>query len=219
VPGYAGVEELQAHAVDILNELIRAAIDAGADSIQLDFPPYAMLLDEGARGGLVANGADPDALLERSLWADRYVLEGMPDNVTSGLHLCRANNRSSWLFEGSLDPIAESLFALPYQRFEIEWDDEERDGGVAALAKVPADRAVVLGIVDSKSGAIETEDGLLRKIEAACGFIDVDQLALSPQRGFASSHEGNLLSEDAQWRKLELVGRVAGRVWKNVDLI
>jgi 5-methyltetrahydropteroyltriglutamate--homocysteine methyltransferase len=213
VPGYDSLEELQVHALDILKELIRDAIDAGAESIQLDFPPYVMLLDEGARGSLVASGVDPDALLERSLWADRYVLEDLPENVTYGLHLCRGNNQSSWLFEGALDPIAEPFFALPYDRFLIEWDDEERDGGFGALAKVPADRVVVLGIVDSKSDKMETEDGLRRKIEAASAFIGVDQLALSPQCGFASSHEGNVLSEDAQWRKLELIGNVARQVW------
>jgi 5-methyltetrahydropteroyltriglutamate--homocysteine methyltransferase len=213
VPGYDSIEELQVHALDILKELIRDAIDAGAESIQLDFPPYVMLLDEGARGNLIASGIDPDALLERSLWADRYVREGLPDNVTYGLHLCRGNNQSSWLFEGALDPIAEPFFALPYDRFLIEWDDEERDGGFGALAKVPADRVVVLGIVDSKSDMMETEDGLRRKIDAASAFIDVGQLALSPQCGFASSHEGNLLSEDAQWSKLELIGNVAEHVW------
>ncbi len=213
VPGYDSVEELQTHALDILKELIRDAIDAGADTIQLDFPPYVMLVDEGARAGLVANGIDADELLERSLWADRFVVEGLPEDVTYGLHLCRGNNRSSWLFEGPLDPIAEPLFSLPYDRFLIEWDDDERDGGFTALDKVPAGPVVVLGIVDSKSGDLESEDELLRKIDAASAFLDVGQLALSPQCGFASSHEGNLLSEEEQWRKLELVGRVARRVW------
>lgn len=213
VEGYDSIEELQTHSLDILKELIRDAIDAGATHIQLDFPSYVLIIDENAKASLTSSGVDTDALLERCLWADRYVLEGLPEHVTYGLHLCRGNNRSSWMFEGSLDPIAEQFFALPYDRFLVEWDDDERDGGFGSLSKVPDGPVVVLGIVDSKRDEIETADGLVAKIEQASEFIDLSQLALSPQCGFASSHEGNLLSEDAQWRKLELVGEVADRVW------
>jgi 5-methyltetrahydropteroyltriglutamate--homocysteine methyltransferase len=213
IEGYDSVEELQQHSIEILKELIKDAVDAGATHIQLDFPPYVLLIDDNAKAGLVAAGLDIDAFMERCLWADRYVLDGLPSHVTYGLHLCRGNNRSSWMFEGSIDPIAEQLFSLPYDRFLIEWDDDERDGGFGALSKVPEGPVVVLGLVDSKRDEMETADELLGKIDKASEFLDVSQLALSPQCGFASSHEGNLLSEESQWRKLELVGEVADRVW------
>ena len=213
IEGYDSVEELQQHSIDILKELISDAIDAGATHIQLDFPPYVLLIDDNAKANLVAGGLDVEAFMERCLWADRYVLEGLPDHVTYGLHLCRGNNRSSWMFEGPIDPVAEQLFSLPYDRFLIEWDHEERDGGFGALSKVPSGPVVVLGLVDSKRDDMEAAEDLVAKIGQASEFIDLSQLALSPQCGFASSHEGNLLSEASQWRKLELVGEVADRVW------
>ena len=172
-----------------------------------------LLIDPGARANLEASGVDTERLLERCLWADRYVTESLPDHVRTGLHLCRGNNRSSWMFEGSIDAIAEEFFALPYDAFLIEWDDAHRDGGFGALRHLPDARTAVLGIVNSKVGALEDEDALVARIHEAAQHVRIDQLALSPQCGFASSHEGNLLTEDEQWRKLELVGRAADRVW------
>jgi 5-methyltetrahydropteroyltriglutamate--homocysteine methyltransferase len=211
--GYDSEEELQQHALDILRELIADAVEAGATYIQLDFPSYVLLIDPGARANLEASGVDTERLLQRCLWADRYVTEGLPDHVRTGLHLCRGNNRSSWMFEGELDPVAEQLFALPYSAFLIEWDDAQRDGGFGALRHLPEGRTAVLGVVNSKAGTLEDEDALLARIDDAAQHTGIDQLALSPQCGFASSHEGNLLTEDEQWRKLDLVGRVADRVW------
>ncbi len=213
VQGYDSEQEMQAHALDILRDLIADAITSGARYVQLDFPSYVLLIDDNARRGLQDAGVDTDALLERCLWADRYVREGLPDDVTYGLHLCRGNNQSSWMFEGPLDPVAEAFFDLPYDAFLVEWDDAERNGGFACLRHVPEGKRVVVGAVSSKQPALEDEDLLVARLHQAAEHVSLDRLALSPQCGFASSHEGNLLSEDDQWRKLELVGRVADRVW------
>lgn len=210
---YATEEEQQTHALDILRELILDAIDAGARYVQLDFPSYVLLTDPGARRSLEESGTDTQALLQRCLWADRYVLHGLPSEVELGLHVCRGNNQSSWMFEGALDPVAEQLFELPYDAFLIEWDDQERCGDFSALRYVPAGKRVVLGVVGTKHPALESADDLVRTIEEASLHLPVEQLAVSPQCGFASSHEGNLLTENDQWRKLELIGAVADRVW------
>ena len=172
-----------------------------------------LLIDDNARQSLQDAGVDTDALLERCLWADRYVRDHLPDDVTYGLHLCRGNNRSSWMFEGPLDPVAEGFFDLPYDAFLLEWDDTERDGGFSCLRHVPEGKRVVVGAVSSKRPELEDEDQLVARLHQAAEHVPLDRLAISPQCGFASSYEGNLLSEDDQWRKLELVGRVADRVW------
>ena len=213
LPGYGSEQEMQIHALDIQRELIRDAITAGASYIQLDFPSYVLLIDPSARRSLQESGIDTDALLERCLWADRYVVEGLPDHVSYGLHLCRGNNRSSWMFEGSLDPIAERFFDLPYDAFLIEWDDEQRAGDFSSLRHVPADKRVVIGAISSKHPDLEDEDAIVGRIARAAEHVPLDRLGISPQCGFASSSEGNLLSEAEQWRKLELVGRVADRIW------
>lgn len=213
IAGYRDDEEFQTHVLEILRELIRDAIDAGARYIQLDFPPYVFLVDQNARASLENSGLDTAAFLERCLWADRFVVDGMPKGITFGLHLCRGNYRSSWQFEGAIDPIAEQLFALPYDTFLVEWDDQKRDGDFSALRYLPRGPIAVVGAVTTKTNEMETEAQLLRTIEQAAEHVDVDQLALSPQCGFASARDGNLIDEDHQWRKLELVARVADQVW------
>jgi 5-methyltetrahydropteroyltriglutamate--homocysteine methyltransferase len=213
VAGYESVEEMQQHALDILRELIADAIAAGARYVQLDFPSYVLLMDPNAKRSLQEGGVDTDALLERCLWADRYVIEGLPADVTYGLHLCRGNNQSSWMFEGPLDPVAEPFFELPYDTFLIEWDDTDREGGFGPLRHVGPGKRVIVGAVNTKQSALEDEDEMVRRIEQAAELLAIDQLGISPQCGFASSHEGNRLDDDDQWRKLELVGRVADRLW------
>lgn len=214
VPGYASEEELQEHAVGVLRELIVEAIAAGARYVQLDYPSYVFLIDEGARERARSQGVDLERLMDRCVWADRAVLEGLPAGVRYGLHLCRGNHASSWRFAGSLEPVAERMFnELPYDTFLVEWDDLERAGDFSPLRHAPKDVVVALGAVSTKVGALESEEEIVRRVEDAARHLDLDQLALSPQCGFASTLEGNRLSEDEQWRKLELVGRVADRLW------
>ncbi|MGH2851825.1 MAG: hypothetical protein ACRDLP_14560 [Solirubrobacteraceae bacterium] len=211
---YASPEEMHEDALAILHELIADAIAAGAGYVQLDFPRYVHLLDEAPRQALARAGVDADEFLERCIDADRRVIDGFPLEVTFGLHLCRGNFRSPWLFGGSLEPVAERIFnELPYDVFLIEWEDVEREGDYSPLRHVPPGPIVALGAVSSKVGALESEPAVVAALEQAARHLDIDQLAISTQCGFASEAQRNRLSEDEQWRKLELVGAVAARVW------
>ena len=157
-------------------------------------------------------GEDPDTNLERSIRADNAVIDGFP-GVTFGVHICRGNQASTWHREGHYDAIAERLFnGLKHDRFLLEYDTE-RAGSFEPLRFVPKGRVAVLGLVSSKIGTVESADDVLRRVQEASRFIATDQLALSAQCGFASDVGGNLLTEDEQWRKLELVRDVARRVW------
>jgi 5-methyltetrahydropteroyltriglutamate--homocysteine methyltransferase len=213
---YASHDELLEATLAIQRELIAEAIGAGARYVQLDFPSYVMLVDEGAREhALVRRGVDPDAFLAKALELDRRVIEGFPTDVTFAMHICRGNYRSMWIYEGSLEQVADAIFnELPYDVFLVEWDDREREGDYAPLRHLPrAGPVAVLGLVSSKHPRVETREALLRELESAARHADVSQLALSPQCGFASVAEGNELSPDAQWAKLEVVARVADEVW------
>jgi 5-methyltetrahydropteroyltriglutamate--homocysteine methyltransferase len=216
---YEGVDAFVDAAVAIERELVADAIEAGAVYIQFDFPLYVYLVDPAWISRFEAAGHDVDALIERALAADAAVLEGIPDDVTVGLHICRGNFRSSWMCEGSLEPVAERVFGdLPYDSFLVEWDDEGRDGGFAPVRHLRNGSVMVMGLISSKTPAIEDEDDLVRRMEEAAGYAGgMDRLAISPQCGFASVMVGNETNEDAQWRKLELVGKVADRVWGTGD--
>lgn len=210
---YESPDELCAAMLAIQRELIADAIAAGARYIQLDFPRYVNLLSEGPREALRRDGVDPDEFLERALAADRDVIAGFPAEVRFGMHVCRGNWRSQWMFEGSLEPVAERLFQLPYDAFLLEWEDPRREGDYSPLRHLPPGPIAVLGAVSSKCSTLEDEDDVVRALDEASRYVDIDQLAISTQCGFASEAHGNLLTEDDQWRKLELVARVAERVW------
>jgi 5-methyltetrahydropteroyltriglutamate--homocysteine methyltransferase len=115
--------------------------------------------------------------------------------------------------QGSLEPVAERMFELPYDSFLVEWEDRDREGGFEPIRHVPKDKIVVMGIVSSKSPAIQTSDELVRQMEEAAGFLDVSQLAISPQCGFASVADGNDIDEETQWRKLEEMVAARHRIW------
>ena len=217
VPGvtdqhYGSFEELAMHLGQILREQIDATIEAGATYVQLDYPAYPLLLDPTFEQMF---GADAlDQALQGSLMADRMIVQGIPDHVTTGLHLCRGNFRGMWMADAKLDPIADQLFSLPYDNFLVEWDDTSRMGDYSALRGLPnGDAVVAMGLVSTKTGTLEDDDELVRHIEQAARYADIEQLALCPQCGFASEAAGNPLTEDEQWAKLELVRRVADRVW------
>ncbi len=212
---YGSVGEFVDAAVAIERRLVADAIDAGARYVQFDFPLYPYLVDPDWVGRFEAAGHDGQALLETALAADLAVLEGIPDGVTVGLHICRGNFRSSWMCEGSLEPVAERVFGeLPYDTFLVEWDDEGRDGGYAPVRHLRSGSVIVMGLISSKTPVLEDEDDLVRRMEEAAALAGgMDRLAISPQCGFASVMLGNETNEDAQWRKLEMVGRVADRLW------
>ena len=159
-----------------------------------------------------ARGEDPVANFKRSLKADNDLISGFGD-VTFAIHLCRGNQRSMWHREGAYDAIAEMLFnELNHDRFLLEYDSP-RAGSFAPLRFVPKGKTVVLGLVSTKVAQLETIDDLKRRIDEAGRYVALEQLALSPQCGFASEFVGNLLSEDDQKRKLELVVETARQVW------
>jgi 5-methyltetrahydropteroyltriglutamate--homocysteine methyltransferase len=213
--GYGSLEEYVAHAVEIERGLVADAIEAGARYVQFDFPVYPYLVDPTWVERFQAHGHDVDALVDVALATDAAMLEGIPDHVTTALHICRGNYRSSWMCEGSLEPVAERVFGeLPYDAFLVEWDDLGRDGGYEPVRFLREGSVMVMGIVSSKSPQLEDEDDLLRRMGEAAGFAGgMERLAISPQCGFASVMVGNEIDEDHQWRKLDLVARVAGRLW------
>jgi 5-methyltetrahydropteroyltriglutamate--homocysteine methyltransferase len=134
--------------------------------------------------------------------------------VTYALHICRGNWQSRWLAEGSLEPLAERIFDLPYDYFSMEWEDTDREGDYSPLRHVPKGPIVAMGIMSSKRTRVESEDELIQHMEEASRFLGMDQLAISPQCGFSTSAVlGNKTDEDVQWRKLEVLGRVADRLW------
>ena len=208
---------------DLLREIagfIRAEIadllDAGVDYIQIDAPRYSYYVDPQWRQHLRDLGEDPDRMFEEAIAADNFCLAGAqrPD-TTIALHICRGNNQSKWYAQGGYEAIAERLFgSLAVDRFLLEYDTE-RAGTFEPLRFMPADKMVVLGLISSKDPTLESRDYLLERIEEASAHVPVENLALSPQCGFASTAAGNLLTEDDQWRKLELAAQTAEEVWSD----
>ncbi|HEY6567387.1 MAG TPA: 5-methyltetrahydropteroyltriglutamate--homocysteine S-methyltransferase [Actinomycetota bacterium] len=213
--GYGSLAEFVAHAIEIERGLVADAVAAGARYVQFDFPLYPYLVDPAWIERFHEAGVDVGDVLDAAIAADLAVLEGIPDEVTTGLHICRGNYRSSWMCEGSLEPVAERVFGeLAYDSFLVEWDDEGRDGGFGSLRHLREGSTMVMGILNSKTPQLEDEDDLVRRMEEAASYSGgMDRLAISPQCGFASVMVGNDTNEDAQWRKLELVGTVADRLW------
>ena len=211
---YASRQELTDHAISIQRRLVRDAVEAGAGYVQFDFPIYPFLADERWRRQMVAAGFDLGQVMEEAIAADKAVLEGIPDHVTKALHICRGNYRSRYLCEGSLEPVAERIFnELDYDVFLVEWDDQGRMGDFSPIRFVPPGKILVLGIVSTKTPGTQGDAELLGQMDEATRFLGLDQLAVSPQCGFASVMEGNEITEETQWAKLASVGRVAERLW------
>ncbi|ODU03886.1 MAG: hypothetical protein ABS81_12470 [Pseudonocardia sp. SCN 72-86] len=210
---YADREEFLEHLHEIQRGLMTDVINAGIENIQLDWPPYVIACDDSWTDRLASWGIDRDDMVRRCLDADRRILQDVPDGVTTGLHLCRGNHKSRWIWQGSLEPVAEELFQLPYDRFLVEWDDTNRQGDFSILRHVPKGPVVVMGLLSSKDPRVESEGVLLRRMDEAAKYLDMDQLAISTQCGFSSTADGNRVPEDAQWQKLEMVARVASKIW------
>jgi 5-methyltetrahydropteroyltriglutamate--homocysteine methyltransferase len=211
---YGSHRELLEHVVSIEKRLIADAVAAGCRYIQLDFPVYPFLCDPDWRARMERHGYDWKETLELAAWADREVVADLPDHVRTGMHVCRGNNQGRYVAEGALDPVAEAMFSLPYDSFLIEWEDPTRMGDLSTLRLVPGgDSVVVLGLVSSKVASLETEEALLSRLDEAASYLDPSRLALSPQCGFASTLKGNAVTEEEQWRKLELVVKTARRFW------
>jgi len=201
----------------LLGEEVQGSIDAGTSYVQLDGPSYLThLMDERRREQLRGMGADPDEILEEVIAGDNALIGGLKRHADAviGIHFCRGNNRSSWSAEGSYEVIAEKTFgSLIADRFLMEYDSE-RAGGFEPLRFVPKGKTVVLGLITTKFAALESEDLLCRRIEEAAKYVPLENLAVSTQCGFASTLLGNLISWDDMRRKLELVVRIARRMWR-----
>jgi len=199
---------------EIVRDEVRWLVSQGVEYIQLDAPYYSHFLDTRQREKARAAGIDADREFEAAVSADNDVLKDVPrSQVTLGLHVCRGNNRSRWYTEGGYDAIAEKLFGtLDVDVFLLEYDSD-RAGSFEALRRVSRGKTVVLGLVTTKEPKMESQDHLLRRIDDAARYVPLENLAISPQCGFASVAAGNLLSIDEQWRKLELVVATARKVW------
>jgi 5-methyltetrahydropteroyltriglutamate--homocysteine methyltransferase len=214
-PAYPDPQALLADIVAILKAEIAAVSAEGVAYMQIDAPRYSYFVDPKWREWIRTEmRVEPDALLAESIRADNDCLEAARrPGLTLAMHLCRGNNRSHWYAEGGYDAVAERLFgSLRVDRFLLEYDDE-RSGTFEPLRFVPRGKTVVLGLVSSKRPDLESADALARRIDEAARHVPLEDLALSPQCGFASTMEGNLLTEADQWAKLRLVAETARRVW------
>jgi len=201
--------------VEIMKSDLRKLSSDGVKYIQIDAPRYSYYMDPKWRAWIKTElKVEPDAALDEAVRADNACFQAARNSgVTLGIHLCRGNNRSHWYAEGGYDAIAEKLFGtLAVDRFLLEYDDE-RSGTFEPLRFVPKGKTVVLGLVSSKVPRMEDPDVLAKRIEEASKYVPMENLALSPQCGFASTAEGNLITEDRQWAKLKLVADTARRVW------
>lgn len=209
---YPNAAEFLCDVVIVERQIIEQLSQAGCRYIGIDAPGYTAYCDPDSVAAMRSRGDDPMEIMERSIQADNEMIAGFADTVF-GIHICRGNRQSMWHREGHYDAIAEKLFAgLQYQRLLLEYDTE-RAGSFEPLRFVPKGKIAVLGLITTKVGRVETVDELRRRIDQAAHYLPVEQLAISPQCGFASSLRGNLLSEDEQFRKLEVMLEVARKVW------
>jgi 5-methyltetrahydropteroyltriglutamate--homocysteine methyltransferase len=196
-------------------DAIGAFADAGCRYLQIDDCNFAFLCDPAVQQALVQRGDDPKLMVRAFAKLIADALDERPSGMTVTMHSCRGNFRSTWLSEGSWEAVAEVMFNMvPVDGFFLEYDSD-RAGGFEPLRFMPKSRNVVLGLISSKLAALEPKDAIKRRIEAATRYVDVDRLHLSPQCGFASTEEGNLMGEDEQWRKLAHVVEIAGEVWRH----
>jgi len=211
---YPTHSDLLQDLVEIVRDDIQWLVAQGVVYIQFDAPYYSHYLNPQHREQMRAQGRDPDKELDEGIAADNAALRGVPrDRVVVALHVCRGNSRSRWYSEGGYGAIAAKLFgAMDVDRFLLEYDDE-RSGDFEPLRQVPRGKTVVLGLITTKEPRSESQDELRRRIDEAARYIPVENLAISPQCGFASVAAGNLISMDDQWRKLELVAATARKVW------
>ena len=201
--------------VGILQKEVKALIDEGVSYIQLDSLRYVIQIGDAERRQMMIDaGEDVEREVDETIAADNATIKGAKEaGVTVGLHMCRGNNRSAWGAQGSYESIAEKAFgSLNVDRFLLEYDTD-RAGGFEPLRFVPAGKTVVLGLISSKDPRLESQDALRRRIDEAAKYVPLENLAISPQCGFASTAPGNMLTWDEQRRKLELVVETARKVW------
>jgi 5-methyltetrahydropteroyltriglutamate--homocysteine methyltransferase len=195
------------------NKAVHAFYDAGCRYLQLDDISFAYLCDPEQREMLRQRGDDPERQADIYAGMVREALKDKPEDLTITMHLCRGNFRSTFIASGGYELVAETLFnAMPVDGYFMEWDTD-RAGGFEPLRFLPKGKSVVLGLVTSKTGTLESKDSIRRRIDEATKYADLDQLCLSPQCGFASTEEGNTLAEEEQWAKLRMIVEIAEEIW------
>jgi len=210
---YDDMDEFWSDAAAAYRAAIAAFGAAGCSYLQLDDVAFAYLCDPKIRDTCRENGDDPETLPARYAQTIREAVKGRPAGMTIAMHTCRGNFKSAWVAEGGYEPVAEAMFSSGVDAFFMEFDTE-RAGGFEPLRFVPKDKTVVLGLVSSKTPQLESQDLLKRRIDQASRYVPMERLCLSPQCGFSSTHHGNKLTAEEQWRKLSLVVETASEVWK-----
>jgi 5-methyltetrahydropteroyltriglutamate--homocysteine methyltransferase len=210
---YPSLDEFFHDLGQAYRKAVRAFADAGCRYLQLDEVYIAMWCDPEHRKMLTGRGDDPDYLLKAYGDAVNMAMSDIPADMTITMHLCRGNFRSTFQGSGGYEPVANMLFnAINVHGYFMEYDSA-RAGGFEPLRLLPKHKTAVLGLVTSKSGTLESRDTIKRRIDEAARIADIDQLCLSPQCGFASTEEGNILAEDEQWAKLRMIVEIAQEVW------
>jgi methionine synthase II (cobalamin-independent) len=213
---YPDLDGFWADLTAVYAEQIRRLYGLGCRYLQLDDTSLAYVNDPAQRQHVAEIGGDPEHQHEKYIANINRALAGRPADLAVTTHMCRGNNQSMWAAEGGYEFVADALFnKLEVDGFFCEWDDE-RSGGFEPLRFVPKGKRVVLGLVTTKRGELESKDDLKRRIEDAARFVDIDQLCLSPQCGFSSTKEGNDLTQQQQWAKLALIVETAQEVWGSV---
>lgn len=210
---YPELDEFYSDLGKAYNGAVRAFADGGCRYLQLDETNLAYLCDAEQRQGIRARGEDPDRLPGVYAQMINAAIGGRPADMRITMHLCRGNFRSSWIATGGYEPVAEILFnVIGVDGYFMEYDSD-RAGGFEPLRFVPKGKTVVLGLITSKTGELESKDEIKRRLDEASKYLDIDQLCLAPQCGFASTEEGNILTEDQQWAKLSRIVEIADEVW------
>jgi 5-methyltetrahydropteroyltriglutamate--homocysteine methyltransferase len=215
---YPDMEGFYADTAEAYRKAVKAFYDAGCRYLQLDDTIWAYLCSEKERQAVRERGEDPEPLA--GIYRDmiNHAIKDRPADMAVTTHVCRGNFRSTWISEGGYEPVAKVLLGeTDYDGYFLEYDTD-RAGGFEPLRFLPkGDKRVVLGLVTSKSGDIEDKSAVERRIEEASKFAPIEQFCVSPQCGFASTEEGNILTEEAQWKKLGLVVTIARETWGRVD--
>jgi 5-methyltetrahydropteroyltriglutamate--homocysteine methyltransferase len=210
---YPSMDDFYRDLGETYRKAVRAFADVGCRYLQLDEVNLAYLCDPSLRKVISARGENPSALPDVYAGMINAAISDIPPDMTITMHLCRGNFRSSFVASGGYEPVADTLFnKINVHGYFMEYDSD-RAGGFEPLRFVPKNKSVVLGLVTTKSGALEKKDEIKRRIEQAAKYVPLDQLCLSPQCGFASTEEGNVLAEEEQWAKLEMIVEIANEVW------
>lgn len=212
-PSYDSLDAVAEDIVRVYQDAIQAFYDAGCRYLQLDDTSWGALFSDDFREKIAKKGFNPDELIKKFADITVEAVANKPEDMTITIHICRGNFKSSWLYQGGYEPIAEELFSrVNVDGFFLEFDDA-RAGDFSPLRFIK-NQNVVLGLITSKTAELENPNTIIERIEEATKYVNIDQLCVSPQCGFASTEEGNIIEDEDQWNKLALVTQIANDVWK-----